>query len=280
MEKIKKRCNEDKNIIEDGFFYNYKQRINNDIIVDNFGYNKSKKAIDNEILNLNDKDENKININSINQNEDFYEYYSKNKKENIKVNTNKFDIFTRLKNFMANEGVSDNYFKSVISLFKKFLNYIIKAPKIQNNGTIVTIIKNEYFAKRIEPMDVLNFLKYNNIKYSDSSSLKILTKILKYSRILNNEPELNYTIDLPKVRNKKTNELLTKNELILICQKIKDNYNIQILIIFFFLYYFGLTYSKVSRIKITDFKSKFSIFVEKKKNEKIYCTFNYKRFIT
>lgn len=224
-----------------------------------------KKAIDNEILNLNDKDENKININSINQNEDFYEYYSKNKKENIKVNTNKFDIFTRLKNFMANEGVSDNYFKSVISLFKKFLNYIIKAPKIQNNGTIVTIIKNEYFAKRIEPMDVLNFLKYNNIKYSDSSSLKILTKILKYSRILNNEPELNYTIDLPKVRNKKTNELLTKNELILICQKIKDNYNIQILIIFFFLYYFGLTYSKVSRIKITDFKSKFSIFVEKKK---------------
>lgn len=83
-------------------------------------------------------------------------------------------------------------------------------------------------------MDVLNFLKYNNIKYSDSSSLKILTKILKYSRILNNEPELNYTIDLPKVRNKKTNELLTKNELILICQKIKDNYNIQILIIFFF----------------------------------------------
>lgn len=234
MEKIKKRCNEDKNIIEDGFFYNYKQRINNDIIVDNFGYNKSKKAIDNEILNLNDKDENKININSINQNEDFYEYYSKNKKENIKVNTNKFDIFTRLKNFMANEGVSDNYFKSVISLFKKFLNYIIKAPKIQNNGTIVTIIKNEYFAKRIEPMDVLNFLKYNNIKYSDSSSLKILTKILKYSRILNNEPELNYTIDLPKVRNKKTNELLTKNELILICQKIKDNYNIQILIIFFF----------------------------------------------
>ena len=276
MEKIKKRCNEDKNIIEDGFFYNYKQRINNDIIVDNFGYNKSKKAIDNEILNLNDKDENKININSINQNEDFYEYYSKN----IKVNTNKFDIFTRLKNFMANEGVSDNYFKSVISLFKKFLNYIIKAPKIQNNGTIVTIIKNEYFAKRIEPMDVLNFLKYNNIKYSDPSSLKILTKILKYSRILNNEPELNYTIDLPKVRNKKTNELLTKNELILICQKIKDNYNIQILIIFFFLYYFGLTYSKVSRIKITDFKSKFSIFVEKKKNEKIYCTFNYKRFIT
>lgn len=147
MEKIKKRCNEDKNIIEDGFFYNYKQRINNDIIVDNFGYNKSKKAIDNEILNLNDKDENKININSINQNEDFYEYYSKNKKENIKVNTNKFDIFTRLKNFMANEGVSDNYFKSVISLFKKFLNYIIKAPKIQNNGTIVKIIKMNILLK-------------------------------------------------------------------------------------------------------------------------------------
>lgn len=40
-------------------------------------------------------------------------------------------------------------------------------------------------------MDVYNFLKNNNIKYIDSSLLKILTKMRKYLKILNNEPELN-----------------------------------------------------------------------------------------
>ena len=92
----------------------------------------------------------------------------------------------------------------------------------------------------------------------------------KFVRILNNNKNINYINEIPKIEKKDNNLKLTKDELINICKYIKLNNSIQLLLIFYFLYFTGLTFSKVARIKITDFKSDFSILVEKKEKYKKY----------
>ena len=92
----------------------------------------------------------------------------------------------------------------------------------------------------------------------------------KFVRILNNNKNINYINEIPKTEKKENSLKLTKDELINICKYIKLNNSIQLLLIFYFLYFTGLTFSKVARIKITDFKSDFSILVEKKEKLKKY----------
>ena len=92
----------------------------------------------------------------------------------------------------------------------------------------------------------------------------------KFVRILNNNKNINYINEIPKTVKNENSLKLTKDELNNIFEYIKFNYNTQILLIFYFIYFLGLTFSKVARIKITDFKSDFSILVEKKEKYKKY----------
>lgn len=173
---------------------------------------------------------------------------------------------------MVEEGSSYEYINSVILLFEKFFNYIItKEKNFKTKTLIIKNIDNSYIVKNIDLEEVYEFLNNKRINnYTSSSLCNLLSRMRKFIRILNNEKNINYRNEIPKIIKKDYILHLTKNDLNLICEEIKSNYNLQLLLIFYFLYFTGLTFSKVSRIKITDFKSDFSILVEKKEKFKKY----------
>lgn len=92
----------------------------------------------------------------------------------------------------------------------------------------------------------------------------------KFIRILNNKESINYKNKLAKIEKKDAGFKLSVDDITIICEEIKAKYNLQLLLIFYFLYFMGLTFSKTSRIKITDLKSDFSILVETKEKYKKY----------
>lgn len=96
----------------------------------------------------------------------------------------------------------------------------------------------------------------------------IMSRIRKFVRILNNEPILNYKVSLPIIEKRKDKSSIINQELISIFKTIGKKRNLQISLIFFFLYYIGLTYSKVARIRIKDFHSSLSILIDKKSKNK------------
>ena len=81
-------------------------------------------------------------------------YYSKIKKDNIFIPTNKEDIFTRIKKIMEQENQSLKYNKRIIKIFKEFIEYIKnQKPKsvkfIEGKGSKIVII-----VKRINISDI------------------------------------------------------------------------------------------------------------------------------
>lgn len=127
---------------------------------------------------------------------------------------------------------------------------------------------NKYFIKKLDLNDIYKFLNSKHFEYSDSSMNNIMSRIRKFVRILNNELTLNYKISLPIIEKRKDKSTITNQELISIFKTIGEKRNLQISLIFFFLYYIGLTYSKVARIRIKDFHSSLSILIDKKSKNK------------
>ncbi len=201
-----------------------------------------------------------------------YNYFFKNNQDNINASNSKFDVISKLVKIMADEGSSYEYINSVIVLFEKYFNYIItKNKKIKTKTLITKNIDKCFIVKNIDLKEVYEFLndkRTNN--YSSTSLCNIFSRMRKFIRILNKKKSINYKVAIPKIIKENNTFKLTKDDLTLICEEIKSNHNLQMLLIFYFLYFTGLTFSKVSRIKITDFKSDFSILVEKKEKFKKY----------
>ena len=202
----------------------------------------------------------------------FYNFFSKVKKGNIEVLNNKYDVTSRLTKIMMDEGSSYEYINSVLLIFEKFFNYIITKENKNNTKTKIYRNKdNNFIVKYIELEDVYEFLQNKKINnYSNSSLNNILSKMRKFIRILNNRENINYKNKLAKIEIKDVGFKLSVDDIKIICEEIKAKYNLQLLLIFYFLYFIGLTFSKTSRIKITDLKSDFSILVEKKEKYKKY----------
>lgn len=199
-------------------------------------------------------------------------YFSNNYPNNINVLNTNFDAISKLAKIMVGEGSSYEYINSVILIFEKFFNYIITKNKKFKTKTLITKnIDKSFIVKNIDLEEAYEFLNDKRINnYSSSSLCNILSRMRKFIRILNKKKNINYRYTMPKTLKENNTLKLTKDELTLICEEIKSNYNLQLLLIFYFLYFTGLTFSKVSRIKITDFKSDFSILVEKKEKFKKY----------
>jgi len=101
------------------------------------------------ISNINSKKRDLIskNIEPIVENKNGILFFSKIKKENIFIPTNKEDIFTRLNKIMEQENQSLEYQKRIIKVFKGFIEYIKnqnpKSVKFieRKDGKILIIVK-------------------------------------------------------------------------------------------------------------------------------------------
>lgn len=270
MEKLKAKIKkkEIKNKFDnDDFFQNYDTNCRKFLSLKRKAYYSNKKSKVNRKKSLpkNDIDEDNNDFYDNNKN-DTYFFYSSIKKRNIEVLSNKYNFFDRLLKVLKDEGSSLEYNYRVISLFEKYFEYSF----LENKKTKkIRYIKkdNQLFVDKLDINHILSFLKSNSSKYKDSSLNNIMSKMRRFCRILNNNPKLDYKEKITSVKKIKS-RILPKNELISLCNKIKNKDSLQFSLLFFFLYFFGLNYYKVSRIKITDFKYSFSVLIDKKISDK------------
>ena len=214
---------------------------------------------------------NKNVLNSTKKHYNYTDFHNIDKYNNNILNK-KYDAVSKLTKILIDQRSSYDYINSIIVLFTKFFNYIIIKKLKHKTKTIITKnIDNTFNVQYIDIEEVFEFLNNKKINnYNNSSLSNISSRMRKFVRILNNNKNINYINEIPKTEKKENSLKLTKDELINICKYIKLKNSIQLLLIFYFLYFTGLTFSKVARIKITDFKSDFSILVEKKEKFKKY----------
>lgn len=195
-------------------------------------------------------------------NDDGIFLYYKRKYKKITLLSRKHNIFERINNLMEEENASFSYRKIIIKYFSGLIEYIInkknKKRKIKINKEDINSKINNY-KNKINISDVSSFVKYKYKNYKVSTKKIILSKIRKYVRILNNHPKLDFKFKISFSNTKKKKCLLTELELASLINTIKLNNEIQILIIFYLLYYSGLTFYLISIIKYSDFKQDFSI---------------------
>ena len=214
---------------------------------------------------------NKNVFNSTKKHYNYTDFHNIDKYNNNILNK-KYDAVSKLTKILIDQRSSYDYINSIIVLFTKFFNYIIIKKIKHKTKTIITKnIDNTFNVQYIDIEEVFEFLNNKKINnYNNSSLSNISSRMRKFVRILNNNKNINYINEIPKTVKNENSLKLTKDELNNIFEYIKFNYNTQILLIFYFIYFLGLTFSKVARIKITDFKSDFSILVEKKEKYKKY----------
>lgn len=264
--KIKERLHKEKK--EFSFHTPLKESIERKSFINE---NNIKNELNSKLMSINSQNNNNTEmINKKRKISKDYSYFSKIKKNNIQVLNKNHEANFILTKVMIEEGSSYEYINSVILLFEKFFNYILKkSQKFKTKSLISKSEDDSLIVKNIDLEEVYEFLNDKTINnYSSSSLSNILSRMRKFTRILNNKENINYRHNIPTNVKKDIGLKLTKDDLNIICDKIKADYNLQLLLIFYFLYFTGLTFSKVSRIKITDFKSDFSILVEKKEKFK------------
>lgn len=228
--------------------------------VDKIFNSEKKKLMVNKSYNL--ESQNKLYNNS----NDYYYYYSKTKKGYILVPSKTEDIIERLKNILNQENQSEEYKKKILNVFQDLIQYLkeknpsaIKEIKLKD-GKINSIMK------RINISDVFNFIE-NNDKYSKQKSKNyLLSRIRRFVRILNQEENLNFRSKIKFNKKEKTDTNKKEKEIIKIITEIRERGTIQILLIFYFLYFLGLNYSTIARITLKNFKKGFNhLILEKRK---------------
>jgi len=166
--------------------------------------------------------------------------------------------------------VQKDYRVKIMNLFDKYFAYIEK-------NRINTIKKydkkkNEIFFSldKIDIDDVYIF--FSNYYYTNSegkSKNYNLSRMRKYIRLLNEEPNIDYKYKID-FKNKKNKANLTPLEQILLIKFLKEKEDLQPLLLFYFLYYLGITFSTISRIKINHFRKSLHYLKIKKGKMKNY----------
>ena len=224
-----------------------------------------------QITFLKEKNEKENNNNIINkiypyiqdENEKFY-YFSRKLNSNILFLINNKNAIEFIYKELIYSKAKKEYINRILKLFKEYFTYCEKT-KFELIKKYDSESKKIYISfERIKIIDVYDFFdnKYNNNPKNKSINY-ILSRIRKYIRLINDEPNLNYNKKI-EFKNKNKKDALSSLEQILFIKFLKEKNDLQIMLLFYFLFYLGFTFSKVSRIKITDFKNSLSILNIKK----------------
>lgn len=227
-----------------------------------------KKIINTEKKNLSFNKSNDLERqNELYNNNDYY-YYSKTKKDYILVPSKNEDIIERLKNILNQENQSKEYKTKILNLFKDLIQYLkeknpnaIKEKKLKDG-------KINYITKRINISDVFNFIE-NNDKYNKQKSKNyLLSRLRRFVRILNQEEKLNFRPKIKFNKIEKTDTNKKEKEIIKIITEIRERGTIQILLIFYFLYFLGFNYSTIARMTLKNFKKGFNYLIMEKRKKR------------
>lgn len=110
----------------------------------------------------------------------------------------------------------------------------------------------------------------SNKRYkSDSTKYYLLLTMRKFIKIINNEENINFNVKNVKPK-KNPIKVISQKEVYAIINYIKENNDLQIMLIFYFLYVKGLNYTSISRILLKDFNNEFSILITKKGKKSKY----------
>ena len=228
--------------------------------------------------NKDENEDDKINTMGLKKNNDSnfynnngYKFYSNAIKKNIMVLSEHNNIIERIKGIIAQENSSDIYQKKILKYFNGYAEFIGKKKKRkgEKKRNAKNIKEGNYYLNQIDITEVYRFVnyKYKNYKYNTKNI--ILSSMRNFVRILNNDKNINYKKKISFQRPIKNSISLTENEQVSLVNNLKKNNDIQNLIILYFLYYSGLTFSLLSRFKISDFKKGFSFIKIVKGTKKI-----------
>ena len=201
-----------------------------------------------------------------------YEFFSSVIKKNIRVLSNEYHIFDRIQNIMEQEDSTLIYKKKVIKYFEGFINFLeinSKTVKSRFNKIINDNKKIIYSIKEINIVDIYNFVDYKFNYYKEDTKNRILSIMRRFSRMLNNDSNLDYQESLCFHKSKNNSLVLTEEELNSIVNYLKNKDELECLILFYFLYFSGLNFYYLARCQIKDFHKDFDILkLTKKKLEK------------
>ena len=85
----------------------------------------------------------------------------------------------------------------------------------------------------------------------------------KYVRLINGEPNLDYKEKIKLPNNYNSKDLSLRQQIVMI-KFVKEQNDVQILLIYYFLYYLGFTYSMTSRIMVSHFLKDYTLLKSKK----------------
>lgn len=243
------------------------------VLVKEKKYNKShskNKTFTIEKLNINTfaKDNNNDIIN-------VDEFKVINPQLNPKISSEKpyINIINKLTEIFDEKNLSNDYKKTIIKYFLSFSDFLGRKRKKNGNNILKSLEQNKSMNSNINKInltDVYSFVNKEFKTYKLETKNYILSKMKKYVNLLNEEKNLNYKKKISFHKKLKPNTVLSENELIEVTNAFKNNNDIENLIIFYLLYYSGLSYNSISRIIPNNFKMNFSVLkISKGKVKKI-----------
>jgi hypothetical protein len=247
-----------------------KQKINNNkyLLALNSGYfrrmQKSKKRL------LKQLKEKRKKIKDKKSGESIFEKKDGRPKYNHIFNPTKY-FKGKLQNIFECKKYSDSYCNKINKLFDQFFIYLFNTDKkhsIANNCKEKASFEISK-TKRIKLKDAYNFIMSNKKYKSDSTKYYLLLTMRKFIKIINNEENINFNVKNVKPK-KNPIKVISQKEVYAIINHIKENNDLQIMLIFYFLYVKGLNYTSISRILLKDFKNEFSILITKKGKKSKY----------
>ena len=112
--------------------------------------------------------------------------------------------------------------------------------------------------------DVYFFVNERYKNYKLETKNNILSKMRKYIRIINKDIQIDYINKISYKRYSKNYCFLTGSEILKYLSNLKENDKTEIILIFYFLYFSGLNFTTISRIRKTHFNNNCSLLRVKK----------------
>lgn len=230
---------------------------------------KSKKKRENNVKNAQDSLYSRVSIKVLFGQEiicnekDFNNKFGTPIKYNFNNSPDKNNIFQDITNILDKENASDIYKKRVLKLFEIFFDYLVKIKK--NQELIDNYQKfKKYNIGRIKMKDVEDFIadQYKNSNPSTVANIK--SRMRKFIRIINNEPNLDFSEKIMRPKTISDTSIFSKQELLLFLYDLNISDDIVSVLLFYFLYFIGLNYSLVARILLKDLKASFGMLILKK----------------
>ena len=124
-------------------------------------------------------------------------------------------------------------------------------------------IKN--ISKRIKISEMYDYIMSDKKYKNDNTRKYMLSRIKKFIRMLNIEPKLNYKEKIKIAHKESNNENYLEKDVKEVINYLRGKKSPQSLLIFYFLYFGGFTYSNIARITLRDFKKGFSKLILRKR---------------